>query len=91
MHAFLVRATPLAAPHSRAQAIFGWVARGSAETAEGVMLGALHRAGWKVLEVYDPGVIQARLPGLKRHPQMAQAMASARTQGLAFLVMDPET
>ncbi len=92
MHTFLLRAVPHTVGTrinpSQEQAIFACVARGSMEAAEGAILGELHRAGWKVLEVFDSVLVQQRLPGLKRHPSVANAMAAARQRGMAFLLLD---
>lgn len=92
MHVLLFRAVPRAPSagplrEGSDRAVFACVARGSAAEAEGVVLGELHRAGWKVLEVYDPSRLRQAFPGLKRHPEIARAMTSARQQGMAILVL----
>ena len=89
MHTVLLHAlAPGSGPSApRAQAVFVWVAAGSAEAAEGLALGELARQGWRVLEVADPTEVRARLPGLKRHPEAARAMAAARRRGMAWWVM----
>ncbi|MBP1628683.1 MAG: hypothetical protein H6Q00_3158 [Holophagaceae bacterium] len=86
MHTFLIRA--LHRGSGSPQPIFACVARGSVDAAEGLVLGELHRAGWKVLEVVEPSVVRSRFPALKRHPAVAQVLAVARQRGLAFLVLE---
>lgn len=92
MHTFLVHAIPSAPrcnlPGAAAQAILACVASGSPDAAQATVLGELHRAGWKVLDVVEPAVVRERLPGLKRRPEVAQVMAAARQRGMAFLVLD---
>lgn len=71
------------------RAIIACVARGGEAEAQGLVLGELHRAGWKVVEVLEPRRVAEAFPGLKRHPEVARVMESARRSGVAFLVMDP--
>lgn len=74
MHTFLVRVVP-AAPRCnqprQGQPIFACVATGTVDAAQGVVMGELHRAGWKVLDVAAPAVVREEFPGLKRHPGVA--------------------
>ena len=91
MHTFLVYAVPAAptcTPQKQGQPIFACVATGTADAAEGLVLGELHRAGWKVLEILDSAKVRREFPGLKRHPVVAQVMTAARQRGVAFVVMD---
>lgn len=95
MHVFLVRAVPIAPSAGSLRersdrAVFACVARGSASEAEAVVLGELHRAGWRALEVYDPTRVRQGFPGLKRHPEIVRAMTSARQQGMAILVLESD-
>jgi len=91
MQTFLLRVGPVGSVgNAQAKAIFAGVATGSKDAAEGVVLGELHRAGWKVLEIIDPLVVRREFPGLKRHPAVAQVLASARQRGMAFLVLGDE-
>jgi len=90
---FLVYAIPAAARCNqprRGQPILACVATGTADAAEGLMLGELHRAGWKVLELLAPAELKARFPGLKRYPGLAPVMAMARERGVAFLALGHE-
>lgn len=90
MHIFLVHAVP-AVPRCNesrhGHPILAFVARGSEDAAQGVMLGELNRAGWKVLEVVDPGVVRDQFLGLKRRQDVAQVMEAAMVRGVGFFVL----
>jgi|GEM_PF-3063995 len=93
MHTFLVYAVPSAPRCNQpplGQPILACVATGSVDAAQGVVLGELQRAGWKVLEVVAPAVVRDGFPGLKHRPAVAQVMAAARQRGVAFLVLGSE-
>jgi len=92
MHTFLVQALPLPGRCNLqgrgSRAIFACVARGTEAEAQGIVLGELHRAGWKVLEVLEPRQVAEAFPGLKRKPEVARVMEAARRLGVAFLVLE---
>lgn len=85
MQALLLKARRDAEPP---RAVLVCVARGSATEAEALALGELHRAGWRVLEVVSADEVRRRMPGLKRLPLAAAAMASARARGMALAVIE---
>lgn len=92
MRTFLLRASRWDASKAHSpHPIFACVAGGSANAAQGLVLGELHRAGWKVLEILEPDCVRREFPGLNRHPAIAHTMAAARQQGLAFLVLESES
>lgn len=85
MQALLLKARRGAEPP---RAVLACVARGSATEAEALVLGELHRAGWRVLERVPPEEVRRRMPGLKRLPLAAATMASARARGMALAVIE---